>query len=90
MANIKSAKKRIRQSQKARLHNASRRSMLRTYMKKVHTAVSANDQDAANAAFKVVQPMLDRAADKRLFHKNKVARYKRRMHARIKAIADPA
>ena len=90
MANIKSAKKRIRQSQKARLRNASHRSMLRTYMKKVHAAVADKNHEAASAAFRVVQPLLDRAADRKLFHKNKVARYKQRLNARIKALAAPS
>ena len=90
MANIKSAKKRIKQSNKARLHNASRRSMLRTYMKKVQSAVAAKDPEAARSAFATVQPLLDRAATRKLFHKNKVARYKQRLNARIKALSAEA
>ena len=47
MANIASAKKRSRQSEKLRLHNASQRSMLRTYIKKVTSAIEAKDKKAA-------------------------------------------
>ncbi len=47
MANTKQAKKRVRQAEKSRQHNASMRSMLRTYIKKVIAAISSGDQKAA-------------------------------------------
>ena len=50
MANIKSAKKRAIQSEKARKHNASRRSMMRTFIKKVYAAIEAGDKAAAQKA----------------------------------------
>ena len=50
MANIASAKKRARQSEKIRLHSASRRSMLRTHIKKVTNAIEAKDKKAAQEA----------------------------------------
>ncbi|PSS72971.1 30S ribosomal protein S20 [Shewanella algae] len=87
MANSKTAKKRALQSEKRRQHNASRRSMLRTYVKKVIAAIKAGDYKAATEAFAVAQPILDRMATKGLIHKNKAARHKARLNARIKALA---
>lgn len=87
MANIKSAKKRAIQAEKARQHNASRRSMMRTYLKKVNAAITAGDKEAATAAFTAATPILDRMAGKGLIHKNKAARHKSRLVAKIKAIA---
>lgn len=86
MANIKSAKKRAIQSEKRRQHNASRRSMMRTYMKKTIAAIAAGDKDAATKAFAEMQPVLDRYATKGLIHKNKAARHKATLSAQIKAL----
>jgi small subunit ribosomal protein S20 len=86
LANIKSAKKRAIQAEKARKHNASRRSMTRTYVKKVVAAIAAGDKAAAQAAFEAAQPILDRMATKGLIHKNKAARHKARLAAQIKAL----
>ncbi|RLV61435.1 30S ribosomal protein S20 [Parashewanella curva] len=87
MANSKSAKKRAIQSEKRRQHNASRRSMLRTYLKKVIAAIKAGDHAAATEAFNAAQPIVDRMATKGLIHKNKAARHKARLNAKIKALA---
>ncbi|GAA5190832.1 30S ribosomal protein S20 [Ferrimonas gelatinilytica] len=86
MANIKSAKKRAITSEKRRQHNASRRSMMRTYVKKVIAAIAAGDKAAATEAFNAAQPILDRMATKGLIHKNKAARHKSRLAAKIKAL----
>ncbi len=86
MANIKSAKKRAIQAEKARKHNASRRSMTRTYVKKVVAAIAAGDKATAQAAFEAAQPILDRMATKGLISKNKAARHKSRLTAQIKAL----
>ena len=69
MANIKSAKKRAIQSEKRRQHNASRRSMMRTYIKKTIAAIAAGDKAAATSAFAEMQPIVDRMACKGLLHK---------------------
>ncbi|XOV81200.1 MAG: 30S ribosomal protein S20 [Aestuariibacter sp.] len=87
MANIKSAKKRAIQAEKRRQHNASRRSMMRTYVKKVRTAIESGDKSAAEQAFASASPILDRMATKGLIHKNKAARHKSRLAAQIKALA---
>ena len=86
MANSKSAKKRAIQAEKRRQHNASRRSMMRTYMKRTIAAIAAGDKEAATAALVEVTPLLDRMATKGLIHKNKAARHKSRFAAAIKAL----
>jgi len=87
LANIKSAKKRALQSEKRRQHNASRRSMTRTSLKKVLVAIASGDKAAAQTAYTAVTPLLDRMATKGLIHKNKAARHKSRLAAQIKALA---
>ena len=87
MANIKSAKKRAKQAVVRNARNASQRSMLRTAVKKVLKAIEAKDAAAANEAFTTAQPILDRFAARGLIHKNKAARHKSRLTARIRAIA---
>ncbi|GHG02533.1 30S ribosomal protein S20 [Thalassotalea marina] len=86
MANSKQAKKRALQSEKRRQHNASRRSMMRTLVKKVIAAIEAGDKEAATKEFAAVTPVLDRYASKGLIHKNKAARNKSRLNAKIKAL----
>ncbi|HET9047672.1 MAG: 30S ribosomal protein S20 [Aquamicrobium sp.] len=87
MANIKSSKKRARQAVLRNARNASQRSMLRTYVKKVLKAIQANDAAGAQEAYKAAEPILDRYSARGLIHKNKAARHKSRLTARIRAIA---
>lgn len=86
MANSPQAKKRARQNDKRRLHNASLRSMVRTYLKKVVAAIKTGDAEAAKAAYEQAVPVIDRIADKGIIHKNKAARHKSRLNAQIKAL----
>ena len=86
MANIKSAKKRAKQAVVRNARNAAQRSMLRTAVKKVIKAIDANDAAGDNAAFAIAQPILDRFSSRGLIHKNKAARHKSRLTARIKAL----
>ena len=86
MANIKSAKKRAKQTVVRNARNVAQRSQLRTAVKKVIKALDANDAAAANEAFTAAQPLLDRFAARGLIHKNKAARHKARLTARIKAL----
>ena len=86
MANTKQAAKRARQAVKARSHNMSQRSELRTALKKVTVAISAGDKVAAEAVFKSSVSTIDSIADKKIIHKNKAARHKSRLSAAIKAI----
>ena len=90
MANIKSAKKRARQAVVRNMRNNSQRSHLRTAVKKVLKALDANDAAGAQEAFKVAQPILDRFSARGLIHKNKAARHKSRLTARIKALQQAA
>ncbi|MGP1924631.1 MAG: 30S ribosomal protein S20 [Arsenophonus sp. NEOnobi-MAG3] len=86
MANIKSAKKRAIQSEKRRQHNASRGSMVRTFIKKVYVAIATGDKEAAQKAFNNMQPIVDRYASKGLIYKNKAARHKANLVAQIKSM----
>lgn len=86
MANIKSAKKRAKQTVVRNARNTAQRSQLRTAVKKVIKALDANDATAAQEAFVVAQPLLDRFASRGLIHRNKAARHKSRLSARIKAL----
>lgn len=87
MANTAQARKRARQAEKRRQHNASRRSMTRTFIKKVVNAIEAGNKEAAVAAYASAVPMIDSAANQGLIHKNKAARHKSRLNAKIKAMA---
>lgn len=87
MANIKSAIKRARQNTKRRAHNASLRSNLRTHIKNVLKAVESGDATAAQDTMKSAQKVIDKAASKGIIHKNKAARQKQRLNAKVKALA---
>ena len=86
MANIKSAKKRSKQTVVRNARNAAQRSQLRTAVKKVLKALDSNDAAGAKAAYDVAQPILDRFSARGLIHRNKAARHKSRLVARIKAL----
>lgn len=87
MANIASAKKRAKQSEKHRVHNAAQRSRLRTFIKKVVLAVESGDLEQAQAAYRAAVPIIDSSVNKGLIHKNKAARSKSRLNARVKELA---
>jgi len=87
VANSAQAKKRARQNVKARKHNASLRSMVRTYLKRTLAAISTNDYAVATEAYKSLVPVIDCMADKGIIHKNKAARHKSRLNAQVKALA---
>ncbi len=87
MANIKSARKRARQAEKTRKHNMGLRSTMRTSIKKVLKACDEGDKDAANAALKDAVPVIDSMVNKGIVTKNKAARHKSRLNARIKALS---
>jgi len=86
LANTAQAKKRARQSEKHRQRNASQRSMMRTMVKKVLKAAAGGGKDAAQAAYREAVPVLDRMAARGIIHKNKAARHKSRLNARIRAL----
>jgi small subunit ribosomal protein S20 len=87
MANSVQATKRARIAEKTRILNVAQRSEMRTKVKKVLVAVAAGDKAAANAAFRVAQSKFDGLARKGIIAKNKAARSKSRINARIRAMA---
>lgn len=87
MANSPQAKKRIRQIARRTTVNKSRRSRVRTFVRKVEEAILAGDQGAAREALKAAQPEMMRGAQKGITHKNTTARKVSRLNARIKAMA---
>ena len=84
MANSLSARKRARQSETNRLHNASQRSHVRTAIKNVVKAFENGDKAAAVAALKAAVPAIDRSVAKGLMAKNKAARHKSRLNGHVK------
>lgn len=87
MANIASARKRARQAEKHRQHNAALRSELRSAIRNVRKAIAAGDKKAARNVLQSAAGIIDSIADKRIIHKNAAARHKSRLAARIKAMA---
>ena len=87
MANSPQARKRARQNEKRRQHNAGLRSMVRTYIKRTYSAIESGDAAAAQEAYNAAVPVIDRMADKGIIHKNKAARHKSRLNAQVKALA---
>jgi len=87
MANIASARKRARQAEKHRQHNAALRSELRSAIRNVRKAIAAGDKKAARNVLQSATGVIDSIADKRIIHKNAAARHKSRLAARIKAMA---
>jgi len=86
MANIRSAKKRARQTVRRTALNRARTSRLRTFLRQVEEAIASGDKKAAQTAFRAAQPELMRGAQKQLIHKNAVARKLSRLSARIKQL----
>ncbi|MEY4753738.1 MAG: hypothetical protein RJA44_1413 [Pseudomonadota bacterium] len=84
---IASGRKRARQDVKLNAHNTSLRSKFRTAVKGVLKAVATGDKSKAGDTFQAAQKVIDSIADKGLFHKNKAARLKSRLSARVKALA---
>ena len=85
MPNSNSAKKRLRQNKKRRLHNETIKSSLKTQLRKVHAAVAGDDPDAREGAFQAAVSSLDRAAAKKVIHPNAAARLKSRLSSKVKA-----
>ena len=87
MANSPQARKRATQNDKQRGHNASLRSLVRTKMKQVLAAVNAGEHGPAQEAYNAAVPVIDRMANKGIIKKNKAARHKSRLNAKVKALA---
>ena len=87
LANSAQARKRVRQAAKRRIHNMSIRSDARTYIKNVVKAIEAGDKKQAQELYNKMIPIVDKVANKGIFHKNKIARHKSRLNSKIKAMA---
>ena len=87
MANTPQARKRARQSEKHRLHNASQKSAMRTFIKNVRKALGLGDLSSAQAAYTEASSKVDKLARKNVIHKNAASRYKSRLAGHIKALA---
>lgn len=87
MAHHASAKKRIRQTEKRTEINKANVSRIRTFVKKVETAIEAGDGSAAKAAYAAATPILHRGVAKGYLHKNTAARKLSRLSARIKTLS---
>ncbi len=86
MANTSSAKKNVRKMARKTAVNKSRRTMVRSTLRKVEDAITAGNKDEANAALKAAEPAMMRAVSKGVFHKNTAARKISRLNKRVKAI----
>jgi small subunit ribosomal protein S20 len=86
LANSPQAKKRARQAEVHRIRNTSDRSMMRTHLKKVVSAIAAGDKAVAEAAYKAAVPVIDKMARKGIIHMNKAARHKTRLNQHIRSM----
>jgi len=87
MANTAGARKAARQSSKRSVLNAKQRTALRPALRKIGKAIKAGDKTVAQQAFREASSVVDRIADKKIIHKNKAARSKSRLNAKVKAMA---
>lgn len=87
MANTTSAQKMVRKIERRTAVNKSRRSRVRTYIKKLDTAVAAGDQSAAQEAFRTAESEIMRAVSKGVMHKNTAARKVSRLSKRVRALS---
>ena len=87
---LASGRKRALQNIKLNAAHTSLRSKYRTVIKNVEKAVAAGEKDKAVELFSKMQGVVDSIADKGIFHKNKAARDKSRLSARVKALATAA
>jgi small subunit ribosomal protein S20 len=87
MANIRSAKKRIRQTARKTMVNRTRVSRIRTFIKKVETAIASGEKSVANDALKAAQPEIQRGVSKGVLVKATASRKISRLNARIKALS---
>jgi small subunit ribosomal protein S20 len=87
MANTSSAKKAVRKIERRTAVNRTRRSQMRTYVRKVEEALATGDANAAQAALAEAEPLVMRAAQKGILHKNNASRKISRLTVRVKALA---
>ncbi len=86
MANTAQSKKRARQNERKKAVNKTRRSRVRSFLRKVEEAILSENKESAQSALRLAQPELMRGVSKGIFHKNTVARKMSRLSAKVKAI----
>jgi small subunit ribosomal protein S20 len=86
VANTKSAEKAAHQAEKHRERNLALRSRMRTVIRKVTSAVASGNKQAAEAGYKEAVPVIDSLVNKQIIHRNKAARHKSRLAARVRAM----
>lgn len=87
MANIQSAKKRVRRNARRTTINHARMGRIRTFIKRVELAIEGGDKDAAQQALKAAQPEIMRGVTKGVLHRNTASRKVSRMSARVKSLS---
>lgn len=87
MANTPSAKKAARKIERRAAVNRSRRTRMRTFVRKVEEAIAAGKHDEAAAALKAAEPVIVRAAQHGIIHRNTAARKVSRLNHRVRALA---
>jgi small subunit ribosomal protein S20 len=86
VANTKSAEKAARQAEKHRARNVALRSRMRSAVRGVTSAIEGGNKDAALASYKAAVPVIDTLVNKQIVHRNKAARHKSRLAARIRGM----
>ncbi len=86
MANTKSAEKAARQAEKHRARNVALRSRMRTAVRSVTAAIDGGNKETALATYRAAMPVIDTLVNKQIIHRNKAARHKSRLSARIRAM----
>jgi small subunit ribosomal protein S20 len=87
MPNTPSAKKAVRQIARRAAINRSRRSQMRTYIRKVEEAIATGDQAAAAQALNAAEPLIKRAAQKGIVHSNTASRKVSRLTRKVNALS---
>ena len=87
MANSIQAKKRIRQNAKRRLQNSSKRSSMRTLLKRVLAAIKDKNKELATKELSLASSILDKLVKKGIIHKNKANRHKSRLCLKINSLS---
>jgi len=86
VANTKSAEKAARQAEKHRARNVALRSRMRTAVRSVNAAIAGGNKQTAQASYQSAVPVIDSLVSKQIIHRNKAARHKSRLAARIRAM----
>ena len=87
MANTKSAEKAARQAEKHRSQNVALRSRMRSAIRDVTVAIAGGKKDEAQKSYTAAMPVIDSLVNKQIVHRNKAARHKSRLAARIRGMS---